>query len=460
MITSDFAISWIYQEFHACRLQHGTASRHWTAPYPVTELAEFNRALVQAGEELGMHRGGTLAITYESDQHLHRFLDLPPLGKRDLERHLMRRAAQEKPFTEEAAHGYSVLNSTRFGTGALLHLLPRPLLDAIIRICQENHLVPVRLVSLTDVVRHHVASRGLPEEDIILVVALFDGRVELVAATGRGEGLFVRELQFDWRGEQVERLRLDIERTLLYLKQRQQIVEHLLFMGAGAETAIDALRAEFTLPLETVNNGTEPWFWAHAASLLPRDVASNLIPKHVRNAVRTQRILHGSSWIAVAAVLSAIVISATVEYLRWQQRQTDPSWAERYSALRLQRDEYRQREEMLHALEQQLADLTPDRQNVPAQFLARLGTIVPSPAFLQHAEISWDADEWRFKIEGGTHTTMADAITTLESIERNLEAAPWHGVVSDSWRTDWLERLRNGGATDSGLVGFRLDGTL
>jgi hypothetical protein len=128
--------------------------------------------------------------------------------------------------------------------------------------------------------------------------------------------------------------------------------------------------------------------------------------------------------------------------------------------LRLQRDEYRQREAAVQALQQQLAGLTPDRQNVPAQFLARLGEIVPSSASLQRAEISWDADRWHFKIEGDTRTTMADTITTLESIEQNLEAAPWHGIVSDSWRTDWLERLRNGGAADSGPVGFRLDGTL
>jgi hypothetical protein len=193
---------------------------------------------------------------------------------------------------------------------------------------------------------------------------------------------------------------------------------------------------------------------------MPVAISGNLVPLHVRHSLRTLRILHGSSWIAAAAVLAALAIGISVEYLRWQQRETDPGWSERYAVLRQQRDQYAKRAANLSAMHEQLLRLTPLRGDLPAQFLAHLGEIVPASASLQRAEIAWERDHWRIRIEGETRVNMVDAIALLEAIEHSIAAAPWHGQISDSWRSDWLERLRQGGATDPGPVGFRVEGSL
>lgn len=459
-MNSHFALSWIYDELHVCRLQHDTVTELWTAPEPVRDLGDLHRALVACSERLGLHRGGTLAIACQSDRLVHRILELPPLNTRDMERHLARRVEQENSDGGDFAYSYRRLNSERYGSGALLHLLPRTELDAIIRIAGENHLTPQALLPINDILLHHVASLDLAESEIVLAVALFPNRVELVASTGHGEGLFVRSLQFDWSGDRCERLRLDIERTLLYLKQRQQIVERIVIAGAGAPHACELLHPHFSQPITQLPQGSEPWFWARAVGTMPAATSGNLVPLHVRNSLRTIRILHGSSWIAAAAVVAALAIGISVEYLRWQQRDTDPGWSERYAELRQQRDAYARRAANLNELQQQLAGLTPAQGDVPAQFLARLGEIVPASAAVQRAEVAWERDHWRIRIEGETRAKMADAITVLESIEQSIEAAPWHGQVFDSWRGDWLERLRQGGATDSGPIGFRVEGSL
>ena len=96
----SFGISWIYEEFHAVRMNHGKCLKDWRSPTPVTNLREFSEALNAACRALDMRRGGDVAIAYESDEHTHTFLDLPPMSDRDMEKYLSHRVEQEKQFEE------------------------------------------------------------------------------------------------------------------------------------------------------------------------------------------------------------------------------------------------------------------------------------------------------------------------------------------------------------------------
>jgi hypothetical protein len=173
MKTSHFAISWIYEELHVCRVARDKVVEHWVSPDPVEDLADFNVALVQASASLGMQTGGDIAITYESDEHAHVFLDLPPMPQRDLEQYLQRRVDQEKSFDDPAVWSYRHVEHDDGSIGVLLHLMPKSILDAVLRICHESHIVPTRMVPLTDVMVQHLPVHLGEPNDVLLVVALF-----------------------------------------------------------------------------------------------------------------------------------------------------------------------------------------------------------------------------------------------------------------------------------------------
>ena len=88
----QFTIGWIYSEFRVAKIEHGNLADVWEAPAPVNSLAAFHESLIAASRALKMNTGGDVAIVFESDEHTHAFLDLPPMQRRDLERYLQRRA--------------------------------------------------------------------------------------------------------------------------------------------------------------------------------------------------------------------------------------------------------------------------------------------------------------------------------------------------------------------------------
>lgn len=460
MSSRHFTISWIYEEFHVCRISRGEVAAHWISPEPVPDLAAFSAALIKASASLGMNRGGDIAIAYESDDHAHVFLDLPPMPRRDLERYLERRVEQEKGFDEPAVWSYRDVEHDREGAGVLLHVMPKRVLDAVLRICQENHVVPMRMVPLTDIMVHNLPETGVGSEEVILIVALFDSRVECVVATAKGEALFVRELKYHWRDEQLERLRVDIERTSLYIKQRQKTITRALVMGPEAATAIEAFAGHVPFPIDAPTPSTDPLFWSKEVHKLPNNTTSNFIPRIVQRAIHAKRALRSASWFAYAAVATAIVVTAWIEYLIWEQVSVDPELYSRLEVLRESRDELHERTAVFELLEQRLDRLTPKHAPLPAWFLSRLDEFIPEDAILSVARLGRDAGTWDFELEGATTPTLAASANTVARIESALEQGPWRAEVSESWRGEWIELLRNGRAAETGRMGFRLSGVL
>ena len=136
---------------------------------------------------------------------------------------------QEKQFSGEAYWSYRTIDKHDELGGVLLHVMPKEFLDAVIRICRENHLTPMRLLPLTDVIAQQISARYESAEQVVLAVALFNERIEFVVASQSGEVLFVRELNYQWGAAEQNRLRVDIERTVLYVKQRQRGINRIMF---------------------------------------------------------------------------------------------------------------------------------------------------------------------------------------------------------------------------------------
>ena len=460
MTAQNFAISWIYEDFVACRISRGKIAAHWVSPDPVPDLAAFNQAVVNASANLHMHNGGDVAITYESDEHAHVFLDLPPMPRKDLERHLELRSEQEKSFEEEAVWSYRDVEHDDHSAGVMLHLMPKRVLDAMIRICQENHIVPLRIKPLTDIMVQHIPTLNLDVHEVILVVALFESRVEFVVATAKGEALFVRELKYHWREDQLERLGVDIERTSLYIKQRQKNITRAIIMGAEAESAMAAIASKIPFPVEAPEFSADPLFWCREVGNLGNLATSNFIPRSMQRAVACSRAVRSASWLAYAAVAAALIVTVAVEFLVWQQQQADPELFSRIEQLEMEYEQLSGQSTELIDLQQRIEQFVPSHPPIPAWFLSRLGEVVPDEAILSAAGLRYLDGTWSFSIEGATSPTLAASARTVAQIENTLASKPWRATVSDEWRAEWIEMLRNGRAAETGLIDFRLRGAL
>ena len=228
--------------------------------------------------------------------------------------------------------------------------------------------------------------------------------------------------------------------------------------GVEAKSAAEVLQPHVKFPLDIDTSALDPYFWAKTVAGMPSEVSSNFIPKTVQRTAVRKKAVRAASWLAVAASLCAIVVTAWVEVLLHEQSKLDPEIDRSIIELTAKRESLQQLESELGNLNARLAQLSARHPAIPAWFLSRLGEMVPDAAVLRSAELALENGQWVFEIEGATSPTLAAPAETLAQFESKLAEQPWSASVSDDWRMEWLDQLRSGQAAKTGLLGFRLIG--
>ncbi|MEM9604485.1 MAG: hypothetical protein AAGA11_16590 [Pseudomonadota bacterium] len=460
-MSTHFGISWIYEEFHAVRLSQDEVVQEWRASTPVTDLTGFSLALAEASKALRMRRGGEIAIAHESDEHTHSFFDVPSMSERDLEKYLVRQVAQEKGFSEAAAWAYRKSSADAENKSVLVHVMPASTRDAILRICEENHVVPRRLLPLTDIMAQHVLRVDRDHHEHTLLVALFDSRIEMVVLSADGDPMFVRELGFSWHGGGVERLRTDIERTLLFTKQRyQSTISAVTLMGVDAVEAATLMQPHFDITLSPDELSLEHGFWAAEINRLPKRTKTNFVPRSMQRAVTNRQLIATGKRMALAASLCSIAAIASIEFYIFQHAKQNADLISQIEQLRTEQSDLLAQRETLTTLEQQLATLTDPEHVLPVLFLQQIGDVLPESMVLRRIELEQRDTVWAFRLAGINYTSLADAAHSLSELESRLARAPWHAAVSASWQDAWLEQLRNGRAAGDAEISFEVEGDI
>ena len=438
-MSTKYGLSWIYEEFQLVRLHHGKCVESWSAPGPVHNLAEFASALRSGREALKIRGGQDIAIAYESDDHSHVFLDLPPMSTKDREKYLGRRVKQEKKFDDDAAWGYRLIKHDNGSGGALLHILPERILGTIMHVCENNSLVPRRLVPLTDIMVQHFEQEKLLEQQVSLIIALFESRVEMVVVRDSEEVLLVRELGFHWKFDGMDRLRLDMERTLRYAKQRHAcLISQIFLMGEGAAEAAENLQSNFDVPVKSYLHADSALFWATHVSFLPRRTTSNLIPPMMQNTITSRQWRKAGFVMAATSSLVAAVVVAQVEFLIAKYDNLHAQFLQLSAELLEEKHRWEEKYRQLDDSQNRIDQLTLDKPPVPAWFLAGLGDMVPENLILTRAQIRNQDSSWGFLLEGSTKPTLADTAQLVEQLEDSLRQDPWNAFVSRSWQSKWL----------------------
>ncbi len=460
MSSTRFGIEWIYGEFLISRFANGESVEQWQAPYPVNDLRSLSHAMHDASAHIDLTRGGDVAIAYEDDLHTHEFLQVPRMSRRDLERHLSVRVEGSKAFDGRAAWCYHPAVPGENMEGVLLHLMPKDIVDAVTRVCGEYYLVPKRLVPLTEIISEHIKKLEAQSEDVLLIIAIFQRRMQLVVAHGDGEVLFVRELQYSSQDENIDRLVVDINRTIGYAKQRIGVrPDRAWLMGEHAPRVIGAFQGELDCPVAVDETATRTDFWTAEVAGLPQRLSSNFIPSLARRAMGRKSLMRAAvltGWTLVAAamlvgVVIQTVIGSPIDRNLIEQRIEDVT-------VDIQRVEGE-----LHAIDLEqvrLNQLTADAFNLPALFLSHLGDMVPDGVVLHSVNIVRGEQSWRLEIEGVASQSLDRAPVVFEEFQNTLAAAPWRARITESWRTTWMQQLRSGSAAQEGDVGFRIRGTV
>jgi hypothetical protein len=457
----SYGISWIYEEFQATRLSHGKSVECWSSPDPVNNLEDFHIALNTAYTVLEMHKGGDVAVTYESDDHVHTFLDIPPMSVKDLEKYLERRVEKEKSFKEPAAWAYRAVRHGDKGEGVLLHMMPASIRDAIMRICEENHLTPRLLVPLTDVMADHFADTDTDNKQHALLVALFKSRVEMVVVTAKGEALLVRELAFHWQDANLERLRKDLDRTLLYAKQRfGDAVSRISVLGVDALVAAEQLKPHFKTMVSADEASVDPLFWAAEVSALPLRTKSNFIPVMMQRAITGKQLLRMGKRMAVAACVMAVVLGVSVELMIMKYGNVDSDILQKHNALIDKKNYWQNKNSNLDESRHRLAQLENNMPPLPAWFFSNLGDLMPKAMVLNKAELAWSDNQWHFELKGQSKPSLAKTASTLDNLELALSRSPWNASVSSSWEAAWVKQLSQGRATETDLIAFSMEGVM
>ena len=454
-MSTRYTISWIYEDFRICQYNRNKLISSWHAPFPVMNLEDFDRCFIEASKEMKLKNGAEVSIAFESDLHSHSFLELPPMSKKDLEQYLARNIDKEKNFSDEAAWSYRSTERGSKGEGVLVHIMPKKMLQNIIRVCEKHKLEPRKILPLTEIMAQHIPRLPSKDEGVIILVALFNHHVEIVVADGFGESYFVRELNIDWSQSDLSRLKLDIERTLLYSKQQFDNASHIWIMGVGSTEIAETLNESFKVPVEADPNSNDENFWASEINFLPIKLSSNFVPHSLQSSFTRRAAIKRGKFAAAASVLLALGSSILTESIKLdgnhQLQQQVSELEHQYQELEI---EYQNKSKT----EEQLALLLSDPEPIPAWLLYELGNIIPDSMHLSRAEIIRASNHWRLLLEGASNPTLASSATDLGLLAQRLSSPPWNIKVSPSWKQDWLEKLRQGKANDDGLLAFRMEG--
>ncbi|GEM_PF-4875500 len=456
-MSSTLGISWLYGEFVAVGYKGGKLSQSWEAPYPVNSIDEFEEALVQAKSELSIKKYSQLFMVYESEQQRHSFVEMPPMSKKDTVQYLSRHVDTEKSFEGDAKWSYRGASKGNASKGVLLHIMPNDFFEKIKSTCEKHKLELVRFLPNTEVISHRYSKIESQQNDTIVFVALFKRFVEIVVTDVQGNSSFVRELAIEWDTNNLDRLKLDIERTLLYTKQQNAYANKIVLLGIDSPQVAQLIASSFNVQVDTLPESTDAVFWANEAIKIPNSVTSNYIPHLLQNKLVSKSAVNIARWVAVGSIIGAVVSTFITDAIRIEgnenlKRNVD-SLQSKVLALQADYDALRNEELRYAALIEKPDPIAP-------LFLYDLSNLVKDSMYLSKASIEVAEGEWKFILEGANNPTLANSLSDLEALESALKAAPWFASVSENWRTEWLEKLRQGKANDDGLISFTLEGTL
>lgn len=461
MPATRYAISWLYGEFRIATFRSNTLVAQWSAPKLVETERELRIALESAAANIDLSRRGDVTIVHEHDTHTHDYLEVPAMRRRDLEKYLLRRVEQDKSFDEPAAWCYHPVKHSDTKQGVLLHLLPKRIVDSTVSSCGAYGLAPKRYVPLTEIVTAYLPNLGLAAGQLVLVVACFTTRTEIILALGSGEALFVRELNYGQSIDNVARLTTDINRTVRYAQQQlHRRVDLALMMGAFDPMVANTLKSVINIPVRFDDDSTDPLFWASRSQQLTGKLSANFISAFAQQNLTRETFERLGVWsLAASAVLAFSSTTITTGLITHRADQIDQI-AKRSDHLETVIDELEEKLRDGLNKQQHLERLRATTQNLPSLFMLHLSELTPEEITLTNVVVRHGDKAWTVTLAGRVRGDMRRGARALARFEQRLQEPPWSLGLTNSFTRTWMAQFEQGKLERDGDVGFELAGVL
>jgi len=454
-------VSWVQGEFHVALVVGGKFMAGWHAPTSVDNLSQFNVALAEAVTALD-GQGADISFVYESEVLSHPYLQVPPLSDKDLLLYLQQRVNQDNEEGKPKLFSYRKSLNDHDKQGVLLHVIEENFIDVLVRICSEFHLYPHAFVPLSGIMEQEKFRFNVANNEVILMVALFEQLTEILVVRGDGEILFLRDLGYATHSGNTERITTEIKRSMLYANQQFNLpVERICLIGLDAKGVADDIKSEFALTVDCAKDNLEEYFWAFEVSMISRTVSNNMMPLKYQFKRSSSQMRLTTAGLLAALVMVAVMMSLQIEYLVWTEKPAPQAVDLTMEKAFSERDILAHQVEERRSIEARLSQLTAgENPPVSAWFLSHLPALLPQSLLLKDVVVKRDGGSWNFVIIGQVQGEVSDAPSALTLFEQRIQEGNLQAKVTHSWIDGWFEAIRRGGVTQKEAVEFRIEGRL
>jgi len=398
---TTLSISWLNDQFAAMAIHHGVAGGTWERTAAAETAADFASLVREAVQQTNYH-GTTVSLLLASSRLAQQLVDVPPVTGTNLEKVIQREAQQQKLFSGEAAWTFQSSIRLKDVQWVILHLVPKTLLDRLVQGCRQNGLHLNSVVPVSAVLHRQFARLPLEKDDVALLAAETGGCTTIVVGRADGQLLLVRTLMDNWN-ENVERLALDLKRTISFVTQQYGLALNrgVWVFGSGAAQQAPALQDQLEAPVAVSPVACQPAYWTIESAKLRPASSPNFIGLELQQAPRRRIFARVVAASTALIVLASVTVTILLHLLARQQTANIEILRNRAGQLQTQRQQLEQRNTDLAGKEQLIKLVLEDRHPpVPVWVLGYLSEAVPAGLVVTNLHVKMEGDSWRFNLAG------------------------------------------------------------
>jgi len=403
---TTLSISWLNNQFVAKSVHRGIIEGSWETVVAADSEPDLAGLIREAVQQTHFH-GTTVSLLLANARLAQNLVDVPPVSGSALTKIIQLEAQQQKVFSGEAAWTFQTALMTKDNKRAVLHLLPKTLLEQLVQAGLQNELFLTAVVPVSAVLHQQLAQLPLNKGDVAMLVAETGGSTTVVAARGDGQLLLVRTLLGNWN-ENAERLALDLKRTLSFIMQQFELTVNagVWLFGPGAAEQARGLAAQLEHPVAVSPVEYRPDYWAVEAVKLRPALSPNFIERKLQTAPQRRKF----AWVVGITTVLLLVVSLVVAVLLNREGRLEAAQADKLSKRSLQLQTQfgilEKRNAELAAKEQMIKLVLDDRPApVPEWMLGYLSEALPAELVLTHLEVKWTTNMWRLHVAGNLENT-------------------------------------------------------
>ncbi|MFO1462109.1 MAG: hypothetical protein U1G08_22220 [Verrucomicrobiota bacterium] len=447
------AVAWLHGDLAVTAIGDGKSRDTWTAPAPVPHVRDLGPALRDAMESLGCPaRSLTMVLAHEDLVQCR--IEMPRV-RASVRRRFLQRQAEQAPSPAAPLHWASRPAATS-GTpdAALLSLISRTFLDAVVSACTENGLTPTMLLPFSELLGQCRPGAENFGGGFLMLVTKLGRTTELLILRGDGMPVVARTGTADSSSGNI-RLTGEILRTLQFVQQNfGEPISRICWLWPDSMPASASENASIQSISQRVPEAETAGYWAGRLASLPDSYAINLLAPEQREASSRRLVTTLHRALAALSLTAAAIFLVFSERVRTQEHANIRRLKEQLGPLEIREQELRQLARV-HAGQRTLIQRAREcpGAEAPLCILGQIGNELPRDLQLTNVQIASRNGGWDVNVSGKARTSARALSDVVGGFSNSLREAPlfiqWlqasnAGPTSgfrDAWKARWTETL-------------------